>query len=63
MHCTPGTLGSLAARLGTLAASLLTDSALWRMDTVFSSLLHPKHAVRLAATQCLDQVQCSVSAS
>ena len=74
MHCTPSsgawparqvTLGSLAARLGILAASHLTDSALWRLDTVFSGLLHPKHAVRLAATQCLDQVQlqCSASAS
>ena len=50
------TLGSLAARLGTLATSLLTDSSLRLLDTVFSGLLHPKHAVRLAAAQCLGQV-------
>lgn len=50
------TLGSLAARLGTLATSLLTDSALRQLDTVFTHLLHPKHAVRLAADQCLGLV-------
>ena len=57
------TLGSLAARLGTLATSLLTDSALRLLDTVFSGLLRPKHAVSLAATQCLGQVCSAVQCS
>ena len=49
-------VGSLASRLGTVTTSLLTDSSLRLLDTVFSGLLHPKLAVRLAAAACLRQV-------
>ena len=49
-------LGCLCSRLGTLTTSLLTDSSLKLLDTVFSGLLHPKLAVRLAAAACLRQV-------
>ena len=43
----------LVRRLGTVVASLLTDSSLKLLDTVFSGLLSPSLAVRLAASQCL----------
>ena len=46
-------LGLLVRRLGTVVASLLTDSSLKLLDTVFSGLLSPSLAVRLAASQCL----------
>ena len=49
-------VGSLASRLGTVTTSLLTDSSLRLLDTVFSGLLHPKFAVRLAAAACLRQI-------
>jgi len=50
-------LGSLAmSRLGTVTTSLLTDSSLKLLDTVFSGLLSPSPAVRLSSSQCLRQL-------
>lgn len=56
-------LGCLCSRLGTLTTSLLTDSSLKLLDTVFSGLLHPKLAVRLAAAACLRQVSSTTTSS
>ena len=53
-------LGSLAARLGTVTTSLLTDSSLKLLDTVFSCLLSPSLPVRLAASQCLRALSSAV---
>ena len=53
-------LGSLTARLGTMATNLLTDSSLKLLDTVFSALLSPWLPVRLAAGQCVRQVAVAV---
>ena len=53
-------LGSLAARLGTVTTSLLTDGAVKLLDTVFSCLLSPSLPVRLAASQTLRQVSTAV---
>ena len=53
-------LGSLTSRLGTVTTSLLTDSSLKLLDTVFSALLSPWLPVRLAAGQCVRQVAVAV---
>jgi len=49
-------LGSLLQRLGTVSNTLLSDSSLRMMDTVFSGLLNSSQAVRLAAASCLRKV-------
>jgi len=49
-------VGSLTSRLGTLITSLLTDTSLKLLDTVFSGLLNTSLAVRLASSQCLRQI-------
>jgi len=49
-------LGSLTSRLGTVTTSLLTDTSLKLLDTVFSGLLNTSLAVRLASSQCLRQI-------
>ena len=53
-------LGSLTSRLGTVTTSLLTDSSLKLLDTVFSGLLSPWLPVRLASSQCLRHVSSAV---
>jgi len=49
-------LGCLTSRLGTVTTSLLTDTSLKLLDTVFSGLLNTSLAVRLASSQCLRQI-------
>ena len=53
-------LGSLTYHLGTVTTSLLMDSSLKLLDTVFSGLLSPWLPVRLASSQCLRHVSSAV---
>ena len=53
-------LGTLVSRLGTVTSSLLTDSSLKLLNTVFSGLLSPSLAVRLASSQCLRLISSAV---